>query len=396
MNKKQALYEQVANTIIEQLEKGTSPWLKPWSDSERLVSNMPYNPTTDKNYKGMNSLWLMMQERIDPRWMTFKQAQANGWQVKKGEKAKTINFVKLHDLRPILDENGKPVLDEKGKPIKRMKKLAYPIITTAWVFNAEQISGMPPLEQVQEEKRNAQKWTSVERAEILAVATKAIIKHGGNSAYYSVSTDHIQMPEKDQFKTASGYYGTLFHEIGHWTGDSSRLDRDMSGRKGNAKYAKEELIAEIASFMIRSEIGLDRELNQTAAYAKSWIQVLKDDPYEIFKAASSAQKIYDYVFEFERELQLTKGKHSSVLITGDEIKYKDKTYLVGDKTGKSGILVSIKETGDILKVTPKDGLYSSLVSSKNGIDKVPEIASESSLPIKNERLEDNINIGLTR
>lgn len=137
MSDKKALYEEVANAIIEKLEKGTSPWQKPWSDKQETAFNLPYNPTTGNNYKGMNSVWLMLQDRQDPRWLTFKQAQANGWQVNKGEKAKTINFIKLQDVKTMRDDKGKPMLDDNGKPRKIIVNLRNPIITTAWVFNAE-------------------------------------------------------------------------------------------------------------------------------------------------------------------------------------------------------------------------------------------------------------------
>jgi len=396
MPDKKALYEEVANAIIEKLEKGTSPWQKPWSDKEGTSYNLPYNPTTGNNYKGMNSVWLMMQDRDDPRWLTFKQAQANGWQVNKGEKAKTINFIKLQDVKTLRDDKGKPVLDDNGKPRKVTINLSSPVITTAWVFNAEQISGITPLAKVQEEARKEQKWTNVERAEFIIESSKAKILHGGDRAYYSPSSDHVQMPLKEQFKTASAYYGTMLHELGHWSGDKTRLDRDMSGKFGSVPYAKEELIAEIASYMVRGEIGLEKGLDQTAAYAKSWISVLKNDPYEIFRAASSAQKIHDYILNFEVKRDLSedvkklnvKPVMNAEYTKGESIQYKEETYHIIDVLPRKVLQVQIEESNMMLKVTPKDGLYQSLLSAKANL---LNINKDELINISNPLIKQNTN-----
>jgi len=398
MSDKKALFEEVANAIIEKLEKGTSPWQKPWSDRQGTAYNLPYNPTTGNNYKGMNSVWLMLQDREDPRWLTFKQAQANGWQVNKGEKAKTINFIKLQDVKTMRDDKGKPVLDENGKPRKIIVNLRNPIITTAWVFNAEQISGISPLSQSLDDSKREQKWSNVERAEFIAEASKAKIIHGGNQAYYSPGTDHVQMPNKDQFNNASAYYGTLLHELGHWTGDKNRLDRDMSGRFGSVQYAKEELIAEIASYMVRGKLGLEKGLDQTAAYAKSWIQVLKNDPYEIFRASASAQKINDYLLDFELKRDLKKEAKTKVdkpvksadFIKGESIPYKDETYQIIEVLPRKVLQVKIEESSSLLKVTAKDGLYQSLLKAKSDSLDLKNVEAVS--PRQPVLLENNLQL----
>lgn len=400
MSKKQALYEQVAKSIIEKLEAGVSPFEKPWENSEGVSFGLPLNPTTGKNYRGMNSLWLYFQGHNDPRWMTFKQAQSKGWQVRKGEKATTINFVKHADLRIVKDEKGKPVLDDKGEPKKILHHYDSPIITSAWVFNASQIDGIPSLEQILAEKQKDQKWTNLERAEMLIQDTKATIRHGGNDAYYSPALDHIQMPDKNQFKTASGYYGTLLHEVAHWTGNEKRLDRDMTGRFGDEDYAKEELIAEIASFMIRGEIGgLERELDKTATYVNNWISVLKNEPFEVFRAASSAQKVLDYVLDFEnkRELKIEENAKKEYptntlgpFVKEEEIKYKEQTYRILEVKEKGGLDVEILESGSKFKVKPKDGIYNSLLNAKRhqltiGFDKQIDLTKDIENENKNSK-----------
>src|SRR5690606_6898102 len=130
--------EEVAEKLIEALEKGTSPFQKPWDNDNRLFE-FPYNPVTNKPYRGINAWWLMLQGHDDPRWLTFKQAQSMDWQVAKGAKAKTINYFSNTIDKIKLDSNKKPVLDENGNKVKIRVVLDTPIISTAKVFNAKDI-----------------------------------------------------------------------------------------------------------------------------------------------------------------------------------------------------------------------------------------------------------------
>src|ERR1700744_2849342 len=118
------LHEQIAEKLIAQLKEGTSPFQKPWNDSDTPAFNIPLNPTTNKNYRGMNSLWLSMQGHADPRWMTLKQADYAGYTVEKGAKATLINFVKTHDIQAIRDGiTGEKMQDENGKTMTRTVEL---------------------------------------------------------------------------------------------------------------------------------------------------------------------------------------------------------------------------------------------------------------------------------
>lgn len=94
---KQPFYEQIADRLIKQLEEGTAPWQKPW---EPGVSMMPQNPVSGSKYRGANALWLSMQGRSDPRWMTYKQAQGVNAQVQKGEKGTLVQYWKFQDSVP--------------------------------------------------------------------------------------------------------------------------------------------------------------------------------------------------------------------------------------------------------------------------------------------------------
>ncbi len=175
-------------------------------------------------------------------------------------------------------------------------KLERPRVFFASVFNAEQIDGMPA--QNRGEKHD---WNPVERAEKILEASGANINiKGQDRAFYRPSTDSIHLPEKDQFPTPDNFYATALHELGHWTGHNSRLDRDLIHPFGSEGYAKEELRAEISSMMMGEEIGIGHDPEQHAAYVGSWIKVLKEDHMEIFRAASDAEKIQGYILGLEQ------------------------------------------------------------------------------------------------
>ncbi len=314
MNKEYA--EEVAGRIIEQLRQGTAPWQKPWQPGEL---RLPYNAATGKEYRGMNTIWLHMQGYGDPRWMTYKQAEAAGAQVRKGSRGTRIIYWKFHDEQPMKDEQGRPVLDGDGNPRKLRVELERPRVFTAVVFNAEQIDGLPALEvkpMGPEPERHA-------RAEAILANSGAQIGHvAGDRAFYRPSTDSITLPERQQFGSADAYYATALHELGHWTGHESRLDRDLSHPFGSEGYAREELRAEIASLMLGERLEIGHDPGQHAAYVASWIKVLEDDPREIFRAAADAEKINSYVLAFEQERAQEQAQTQGVTAPNlDEAKY---------------------------------------------------------------------------
>lgn len=295
MEPKKPYHELVAEKLIEQLRAGTAPWQIPWAPGNPNMF-LPMNPSTGKRYRGINAVYLTAQGRRDSRWLTYKQAAGLGAQVRKGERGTPIQYWKFVDEREKLDANGRPVLDADGKPLKETVALERPRVFTAVVFNAEQIDGMPPLE------RKEQTWAAVDRAEHILAASQADITHApGNRAFYRPSSDSITLPERTQFPSAAAYYATAMHELGHWTGHPSRLDRDLVHPFGSAGYAREELRAEIASMIVGDELGIGHDPGQHAAYVAHWIQALQDDPLEIFRAAADAEKIQGYVLAFEQK-----------------------------------------------------------------------------------------------
>jgi putative DNA primase/helicase len=298
----------VAQKLIDRLEKGTAPWQRPWEPGVPS-SHLPHNPVTGKRYNGINILQLMSEEREDARWMTYKQAEAQGWQVRKGEKGTPVQYWKFAEEVDKTDDNGNVIRNSKGEIEKETVLLERPRVFWATVFNAEQIDGIP------ERTLKVPEWDPVERAEAIIQASGVKVSHDqSDRAFYRVSTDRVHMPGRDQFPSADRYYATKLHEMGHWTGHPSRLDRPVGQNPfGSEEYAKEELRAEIASMIIGDELGIGHDPEQHAAYVKSWIKVLKDDPMEIFRAAADAEKIQKYILGFQQ--QQVQGQQAGAELT---------------------------------------------------------------------------------
>lgn len=291
METKQSYVDQVASQLIELLEKGAAPFQIPWKPGEAY--GMPFNPITQKRYKGINSLVLFAAEQKggydDNRWMTFKQAQSVGAQVLKREKATAVQYWKFYDEREKKDSEGRTIFDSRGEPIIEKILLERPRVFFSTVFNAQQIDGLT-------EKQKTPVWVDLEQAEQLLAASDANIIHTQHKgAFYRPSDDTITLPNKDRFDDAARYYAIALHELGHWSGHETRLNRDLNHPFGSIGYAREELRAEIASMMLANDLGIGHDPSNHASYVQSWIQLLKDDSLEIFRAASDAEQIQHYL-----------------------------------------------------------------------------------------------------
>lgn len=309
MQNKKPFYEQVAEKLIEQLRQGTAPWQKPW-DGGGLPDFMPHNAITGRRYRGINNLWLQAQGRKDPRWITYKQASSIGAQVRRGEKGTVVEYWQFTEEVPKTDEKGQEIIGQDGKPEKETVRLERPKVFHAVVFNGEQIDGLPPL------KLRPLSWNPDERAENILKNSGAVIDHRhGDRAFYSPSRDSITLPLREQFESPGAYYETALHELGHWTGHADRLNRDLSHPFGSEGYAREELRAEIASLMLSQELGVSFNPGQHASYVASWIMVLQDDPMEIMRAASDAEKIQGYVMAFDQVREIEQQNEAAVSIS---------------------------------------------------------------------------------
>jgi antirestriction protein ArdC len=291
--------ESVADRLIEQIREGTAPWQKPWNP--KMGDDTARNAATGKAYKGINQLWLMSQGRNDPRWLTYKQAKDMGAQVRKGEKGVQVSYWKRFENKVKVkgvDKEGKnkesdPDQEEEENTRTRVRWQPF----TSTVFNAEQIDGLPPYEPPEVETPT---WEGHARADSIIANSGAEIRHKvGDRAFYSPTTDIIVLPERHQFDDADNYYSTALHELGHWTGHESRLDRPLMNCFGTTDYAQEELRAEIASMMLSREIGVGFNPHQSASYAASWSKKLSADGSEIHKATRDARKIKEYLLDFE-------------------------------------------------------------------------------------------------
>ncbi len=363
MAEKKPFHEVVAERLIEQLKAGTAPWQKPWEPGQPGAF-MPMNPTTGKRYKGINAIHLMAQGRGDARWLTYKQAEAVGAQVKKGERGTPVQYWKFSDEYEKRDEQGRPVLDAKGEPAKETVVLERPRVFFATVFNAEQVDGLPPLE------RKEQTWDAQERAEAILSASGADIRHGaGDRAFYRPASDSIHLPEKGQFQSADRYYATALHELGHWTGHESRLARDLVHPFGSEGYAKEELRAEIASMILGDELGVGHDPGQHAAYVGSWVKALEDDPLEIFRAAAEAEKIHAYVLAFENQQVQDQEQRPAVQETNMPIVAPHPQASVDDFAGR---LVDLLEQRGLLSRVDAE-LASALRDMKTGTEVTREV-----------------------
>ncbi len=282
------IYQRVTDQIVAELEKGVRPWFKPWNGEHaagRITRPLRANGIP---YRGINilMLWASATEKgfAAPLWLTYKQAQELGGQVRKGEKGSLVVYANTI-TRTEQDA-------DTGEDLERQ----IPFMKGYTVFNAEQVEGLPAHFYALQE-RTLDPVARIEKADSFFATTGADIRHGGNQAYYTITEDRVQMPPFEAFRDAESYYATLAHEMTHWTRHSSRLDRDF-GRKrwGDAGYAQEELVAELGAAFVCADLDLTPEIRADhASYIASWLKALKDDKRAIFTAAAHAQRAADYL-----------------------------------------------------------------------------------------------------
>lgn len=282
-----------AQVLIDLMKEGKPflPFLKPGDPS--TINGLPYNPTSGRAYRGGNRvmLWLagMVNHYEDNRWMTYKQALSVGAQVRKGEKG--------IPLRKVIFPNGQEADNAtvvqpphpKGASVEPWmdKPRTFPFS----VFNAEQIDGLPPPPKRPESTPHERH----ERCEALVKASGAVVIHGASNPHYAPKADKIGMPYPERFLDPAGYYAALTHELAHWSGHESRLNRDLSGAFGSESYAREEMIAETASHIMGVELGIGHDPTQHAAYIHHWMKIAKEDPNFVYTAATAAEKVCDFL-----------------------------------------------------------------------------------------------------
>lgn len=273
------IYRRVTDTVLESLKKGVVPWRKPWDTSALL----PVNADSSRPYRGVNAFLLSLSPYQDHRWLTFRQVQARGGAVRKGERATMVVFWKQWE----------PKADKEGKTKK------VPLLRHYNVFNAEQCEGLDLPELYRPERLG--EHARIERAELLvrSMPDPPQIVQNGTAAWYRPSDDLVTVPPLDRFVSADAFYATLFHELGHATGHPDRLARSGvtgSVRFGSGEYGREELVAEMTSAFCCAVLSLDNSLlGSSASYIQGWLSALKADPKAVVVAAAQAQRAADYV-----------------------------------------------------------------------------------------------------
>lgn len=282
------VYERITASIVAQLDQGTRPWMQPWSAGGSPVRPLRHNGVP---YRGINTLllWMTAAERgfVSPFWMTYKQAQELGGQVRKGEKSTLVVYAGAIEKQ---DE------EVNGAPAERR----IPFMKGYSVFCADQIEDLPEHFYVKAEAPDgAETKERIARVDAYFKHTGADIREGGNKAFYSPIGDYIQMPPFLAFVSAEAFSTILGHEAIHWT--ASRVGRDLSRyAKDNSERAREELIAELGSVFFAADLNLEIEpRDDHAAYIKSWVAVLKNDKRAIFQAASLAEKALTYLHSLQ-------------------------------------------------------------------------------------------------
>lgn len=286
---KRDIYEQVTNRVLELLAAGVAPWRRPW----KVAGILPTNLKSGKPYRGINVLVLALSGFASPYWLTFRQAVEQGGRVRAGEKGTQVVFWKF--LRTLKhDEDGaiSASRDEAGRPV--MKRI--PLLRHYTVFNLEQIEGIEAPKAVAE----APAFHPIDAAEkvIAEMPSRPAIRHGGAQAFYESGADRVTSPVREAFKSPEAYYSTMFHELVHSTGHASRLSRPsilQGGRFGGCDYSKEELVAELGAAFLCAQVGIEAELEQSAAYLKGWMEKLASDNKLLIQAAGQAQRAADYV-----------------------------------------------------------------------------------------------------
>lgn len=278
------VYQKVTDKLIAQIEKGVRPWAKSWTGTV-TGSTLPLRHNGEP-YRGINILLLWSEGRGNPYWMTYKQAQEYGGNVRKGEKAAKVVFFKQIEVK----DRDNP---DETTNIPMLKEYA--------VFNALQIEGLPERFYPEHNPVEVNSETTIAHCDDFLKNTGANISHeAGDRAYYRPSTDQIVLPKFCQFHDAVAYYGTAFHELIHWTGAEKRCNRDLKNKFGTKDYAREELVAELGAAFLCAALGIEPEPREDhASYLKSWLDVLKNDKRAIFRAATMAQAGCDHVWSLQ-------------------------------------------------------------------------------------------------
>ncbi len=281
---RQSVYTIVTEQILAALEKGVVPWRRPWGGKQL----MPKSATTGNRYRGIN-VWLLyaaaeIHEYESDCWTTYRQAQALGGQVRKGEKSTIVTFWTTWTPKDSVTEDN-----EDGKKL--------PVLKYFRVFNAEQCDGLgekftkrPDVPTYEHDPITACE------AIVAGYQNGPAIEHGGFRAVYQPGADRVVMPRPEVFETRQAYSATLFHELAHSTGHKNRLNRESLGTQDVKVYGKEELIAEMASALLCGVAGISpATIENSAAYLAGWCKAIREDTKLVIRSAAAGQRAADCI-----------------------------------------------------------------------------------------------------
>lgn len=293
-NERRDIHQQITDQIITAIEAGAAEFRLPWHRADGGLSR-PTNVATGKLYQGVNvlTLWVTAEAQgyAMPLWGTYRQWQAKGAQVRKGEKAAFIVFYKELDVERVNQETGEA---EEGRAL---------LARASAVFNVAQVDGYEVDAEAQAPPPSS--FEAIAAAEALLTSSGATVIETGDRAFYRPSDDTIHLPDRARFTGSEtmtpveAFYATALHELTHWTGAKHRLDRAFGNRFGSRAYAFEELVAELGSSYLCAEVGVTTSLRPDhAAYIAHWLEIMREDKKAIFTAASAAQRAADFLIAF--------------------------------------------------------------------------------------------------
>ena len=277
--------ETFSKKIVDLVLSNSAPWVKPWGVNQ--ARGLPVNALTGRPYRGCNIMFLLATPFKSRGWLTFKQVASIGGKVLKGSRATDIFFFTTIQKEKDDAKTGETVLVD------------VPCLKNFKVFNLEQCE-LPEDAPIKYHPENMDK-TQIDDNPVFDECEKllnlAVWYENDTQAYYIPSRDEIHLPNRLTFSSLSGFWGTAMHELSHWTGHESRLNRAIENNFGNRAYAREELVAEVSSWLLAVSLGTPHEPQNSAAYLASWVSDFKDKPRELYSAISQAQKVVDYLLE---------------------------------------------------------------------------------------------------
>lgn len=281
--------QRLAEEFVTLLETEQLEWKKGWSG----ISARPYNPVTGTVYHGVNRFRLLLTAQAlgyqDPRWCTFHQIQKNNWKLKRGKgQASKVEIWMPYD-RELKKWITWEEFREQGGITEHycLRTKSYP------VFNGDMIEGIPPLEVT------LQEVDPVELVDTISDSMQVpIVYHETDRAFYRPSEDRIYLPNREQFFSTYDYASTALHELAHATGAAHRLNRKLTGSTSQESYAQEELVAEITSCFLSSELPVkqtEEHIRNHQAYVQSWIRQIREKPESLIRAIQSAEQASNYL-----------------------------------------------------------------------------------------------------